>query len=142
MARPEVRGEYTPDGKPYQGTLIREIRQSAHQTIKSFATKVGLHPASLSRVELNTARVGDEVLVRIARALDVPVEDLATAPIHPKLGMLKSPRRTLSLCSIGDQINSMIAGAHLSDNYRNLAEQLILDTSKAIIIHLGVSKEN
>lgn len=137
--RPEAKGEYTDEGRPYQGTLIREIRQSADKTINVFAAEISLHPDSLSRVELNTARVGGSVLKRIAERLNVPLEALATAPIHPRLRILKTSRRTSSLQSIGDQVDEIIASANLPEGKYNLARQLILDTSRAIILRLGVS---
>lgn len=138
MARHENDREYTPDDKPYQGTLISVLRHGVNKSVKGFAEEVSIDPASLSKIENNRARISKFLLSRIAKKLDVTTEELLAAPIHPRLERETSVQKTRTLISIGDQINEMITEANLSTGQQRLAEQLILDTSRAIILRLGV----
>ncbi len=141
MARPESEQEYMPDGKPYQGTLIRELRHGTNKSVAAFAEELGIHRASLSAVETNRAKAGRLLLSRIAGKIGIAMEELSEVPIHPRVIKQKELQKTRSLLNVGDQINGMLSEANFSPAQQNLAELLILDTSRAIILRLGTSSK-
>ncbi|MBI2196896.1 helix-turn-helix transcriptional regulator [Candidatus Daviesbacteria bacterium] len=142
MGRSENKGERTHEGKPYQGTMIRELRHGVDKSLKEFAEEVGIVSASLSKIETNRARAGKELLSKIADKVGILGGELSKTPIHPRLiEIQRKPRQTCSLLSVGDQVNEMVMKANLLPVQLQLAEQLILDTSRAIILRLGVSNK-
>ena len=58
------------------GSNIRTIRTEHGITQQKLALMTGVSRSNLWKIENGTADVGIDVLIRIARALDMPVRDL------------------------------------------------------------------
>ncbi|MCI7730699.1 helix-turn-helix domain-containing protein [Enorma burkinafasonensis] len=58
------------------GSNIRTIRTEHGITQQKLALMTGVSRSYLWKIEIGTADVGIDVLIRIARALDMPVRDL------------------------------------------------------------------
>lgn len=58
------------------GSNIRAIRIEHGITQQKLALMTGVSRSYLWKIEIGTADVGIDVLIRIARALDMPVRDL------------------------------------------------------------------
>ncbi|WP_144744030.1 helix-turn-helix domain-containing protein [Enorma burkinafasonensis] len=58
------------------GSNIRAIRTEHGITQQKLALMTGVSRSYLWKIEIGTADVGIDVLIRIARALDMPVRDL------------------------------------------------------------------
>ena len=58
------------------GANIRAIRTEHGITQQKLALMTGVSRSYLWKIEIGTADVGIDVLIRIARALDMPVRDL------------------------------------------------------------------
>lgn len=59
------------------GAAIRRLREErGYASVRAFAVRVGIKPQSLSNIELGNKPAGLAVLVKIARALDVPVDQI------------------------------------------------------------------
>lgn len=71
------------------GQRIRELREARDLSLREFATKLDLSPAFLSDVELGRRYPSEEVLLKIAKALGVAVEDLKTYDPRPPFEDLK-----------------------------------------------------
>ena len=146
MAKSEKPGEYTPEGEPYLGTLLRDFRhQHADRwpTAISLANELGIHRASLSHMELNQYKPGSGLLFRIAEKTGIPVDDLMQAPLHPRLvndKTIRYSRRAIHLLSIGERISEIVTDSDLLPNECRLAEQLILDTARAIVLRIRSSR--
>ncbi|WP_443064528.1 helix-turn-helix domain-containing protein [Streptomyces sp. NBC_00582] len=61
------------------GPRIRRRRERNGQGLRAFASAVGVSPSHLSRIERGERAPQPEVLVRIARGLNCPVEELEGA---------------------------------------------------------------
>lgn len=71
------------------GDAIRRLRKErGYRTVKSFALRVGIRPQSLSNIERGNKAAGIDVLVAIASALEVPLDEIVlkagTAGAEPK----------------------------------------------------------
>lgn len=94
MGRHDNPLERAPDGQLYLGSAIRQHRYDAGYTVDELAEKLGIHPASLSKVENNKAKPSDALLGRAAEALGIAVDGLQRAPLHPAIS---SPTMTHGL---------------------------------------------
>lgn len=92
--RPEKPLERTDTGELPLGSLIRKYRAEKGMSMKELAAQVGYHPHSLSGIETNAKNPSSVKLWNIAKSLEVPVEELLQAPVHPKapVPFWKSPR--------------------------------------------------
>lgn len=62
------------------GALVRKHRRQRSLTLDELASKVPMSPSNLSRIELGTqGPPADEVIERLADALEAPVSDLRRA---------------------------------------------------------------
>jgi transcriptional regulator with XRE-family HTH domain len=62
-----------------RGPKIRRLREEAGYGLNQFASRIGISPSWLSRIERNKAkRPGPDVLKRIANGVEHPVADIAT----------------------------------------------------------------
>ncbi len=87
MARPDNALEYGPDGVPYLGSRLRELRRAAGWSVTALSKHVGRTVAALSKIETNHARPSKALLQSLAGALGVEMTDLEAAPLHPRLGV-------------------------------------------------------
>jgi transcriptional regulator with XRE-family HTH domain len=85
VARPENPLEYTPTDELYRGSLIRERRREKGLSLEQLATLVGCDPDTLSKVETNGSNPSDQLLAKIAAALEVPLAEFQQAPLHPRV---------------------------------------------------------
>lgn len=67
-----------PRGLTPDGPEIRRLRVGLGLTVTELAVQIGYHPKSLSRAECQGKRISDVTASRIARALGVAVEDIAS----------------------------------------------------------------
>src|SRR5687767_9298719 len=88
--RPDKPLEYAPDGKPYQGSAIRQMRQAKNLGLRQLAALIPYHYGALSNVENNRATMSSETLQRIAELLDDDAGELARRPVHPRLAHQKA----------------------------------------------------
>lgn len=58
------------------GQVIRKIRKEKGATLEEIALMAGTDPANLSRVERNLQQLTPDMLVNVAKALEVPVSSL------------------------------------------------------------------
>ena len=68
-----------PLGLTPHGAEIRRLRVGLGLTAPQVAAQIGFHPESIRRVERG-GRIGDVFASRLAKALGVKVEDIATPP--------------------------------------------------------------
>ena len=62
------------------GALLRKLRRERGYTLEQFAQRIPMSASNLSRLELGSqGPPGDEVIERMANALDVNVADLLSA---------------------------------------------------------------
>lgn len=72
------------------GTKIRELREERDFSLREFAKKLGdVSPAHISDIELGRRFPSDELLEKIARLLDFPLEELRHLDLRPKVDELK-----------------------------------------------------
>ncbi|HEY8535053.1 MAG TPA: helix-turn-helix transcriptional regulator [Vicinamibacterales bacterium] len=72
------------------GQFIRELRQQRELSLRELARRAGgLSAAFLSDVELGRRFPSQRVLANLARALDVPIEELAQYDTRPPVDELK-----------------------------------------------------
>ena len=146
MPKLEKLGEYTPEGKPYLGTILRKFRYQHTDrwpTAASFANELGIHRAYLSNIELSHSNPGIGLLIRIAERTGIPVDDLMQAPLHPRLvndETIRHSRRFIPSLSIGARISEIVVDSNLLPDERILAEQLIEDTARAIVLRIRSSR--
>ena len=100
--RPESPVERTSTNDLYRGSLIRELRQKKGLSREEMASLLECHPDSVSKVETNTGNLSKQMLSKVAEVLEVPLERLKQAPVHPRILRKKatpSPilRSTLSI---------------------------------------------
>ena len=138
--RPENLGEYAPDGKPYQGTLIRTLRREPFPNIKTFAEKIEYHCGSIAKIETNYARASMYLLNKIAEVVDVSVDVLTVSPIHPRL-LLSIHNRSLIDKTInittGQFVDHILNSSALSEENLRLAGLLIEDVTRATVLRLS-----
>lgn len=60
------------------GTAIRTIRRAKNLTLRGIARAIDRQPSHLSRLERGLAGASDETVERIAQALGVPVDAIAS----------------------------------------------------------------
>jgi transcriptional regulator with XRE-family HTH domain len=70
----------TPDAAAALGARVRELRRDRGLTLKALGSDAGLSHPFLSQLERGLARPSVSSVERIARALDVPVSMLWSAP--------------------------------------------------------------
>src|SRR6266576_6952954 len=58
------------------GQRVRELREKADLSIRELAKRIGVTPPFLSDIELGRRFPSEEILGKLAAALNVPVEDL------------------------------------------------------------------
>ena len=58
------------------GAEIRRLRLAAGLTVTELATRIGILPGTLSNIELGNKPVSLDLLIRIARELNKPVDSL------------------------------------------------------------------
>jgi transcriptional regulator with XRE-family HTH domain len=71
------------------GQRIRELREAKDISLREFAKKLDLSAAFLSDVELGRRFPSDEVLTKIAKALDESVEKLKALDTRPPMDELR-----------------------------------------------------
>ncbi len=84
---------YAPTGELYLGSRIRALRQAKGWTLTELGQRLGCQLSLLSTIETNRVAPPPQLLERIATLLDVPLPELAQAPLPPGLTP-KRPRRT------------------------------------------------
>lgn len=89
MARPDNALEYGPDGVPYLGSRLRELRRAAEYSVTDLSKHVRRSVAALSKIETNHARPSKALLQALAEALGVEMTVLEATPLHPRLGVLR-----------------------------------------------------
>lgn len=67
------------------GTHLRRVRESRGWSQQELADTAHLHKKTIQRIELSKFIVGLDVLVSIARALEIPVKELLDVPDLEKL---------------------------------------------------------
>jgi transcriptional regulator with XRE-family HTH domain len=90
--RPSKALEYTPTGQLYLGSLLRNLRQKKGVQLTALAKLLGYQPSTLSHVEINFARPSPRFLEEIARYFGVPVGELQSVPLHPRIKPKTSQR--------------------------------------------------
>src|SRR5882724_7194173 len=85
MPRPEKPLEYASTSELYRGSLIRELRRQKGLSREEAAFQLGCDPDSLSKVETNGVNASEQLLSKIATLLDIPIEQLEQAPVHPRI---------------------------------------------------------
>ena len=60
------------------GTAIRRLREGQGVGVTEFAARVGIKRQSLSNIELGNKPAGLGTLIKIARELGVPLDDIVT----------------------------------------------------------------
>jgi transcriptional regulator with XRE-family HTH domain len=73
------------------GARVRELRRDRGMTLKGLGREAGLSHPFLSQVERGLARPSVTSVERIARALDVPVSTLWTAPRQAPARVVRAP---------------------------------------------------
>lgn len=63
---------------PYDGPKIKRLRERAGLTLVELGAQVRRHPESLRHIERGTKNASVVTLGRIANALGVPLEEIAT----------------------------------------------------------------
>jgi len=72
------------------GTRIREIREDRDLSLREFARQLGdVSPAHVSDIELGRRFPSDELLVKIVRVLNVPLDELKDLDLRPRVEDLK-----------------------------------------------------
>ena len=71
------------------GERIRELREQKDISLREFAKKLDISAAFLSDVELNRRFPSEEVLAKIAKHLNEPVEDLKAFDTRAPMEELK-----------------------------------------------------
>ena len=71
------------------GEVIRELRESADQSLREFARTLGVSAPFLSDIELGRRYPSDEVLLKIAKTFRLTLEDLKKYDTRESLGSLK-----------------------------------------------------
>jgi len=71
------------------GERIRELREQKDISLRELAKKLEISAAFLSDVELNRRFPSEEVLAKIAKQLNQPVEDLKAFDTRPPMEELK-----------------------------------------------------
>ena len=84
---------YSSTGALYLGSRIRSLRQAKGWTLTEVGQRLGCQLSLLSTIETNRVAPAPQLLERIATLLDVPLPELAQAPLPPGLTP-KRPRRT------------------------------------------------
>jgi transcriptional regulator with XRE-family HTH domain len=77
------------------GARVRELRRDRGMTLKGLGREAGLSHPFLSQLERGLARPSMSSVDRIARALDVPVSTLWTAPRQEAASVLRAADGTL-----------------------------------------------
>ena len=85
--------EYSSTGALYLGSWIRSLRQAKCWTLTEVGQRLGCQLSLLSTIETNRVAPAPQLLERIATLLEVPLPELAQAPLPPGLTP-KRPRRT------------------------------------------------
>ena len=85
--------EYSSTGALYLGSRIRSLRQAKGWSLTELCQRLGCQLSLLSTVETNRVAPPPQLLERTATLLDVPLAELAQAPLPPGLTP-KRPRRT------------------------------------------------
>ncbi|RYZ86660.1 MAG: XRE family transcriptional regulator [Proteobacteria bacterium] len=71
------------------GDKIKSLRLATGVSLRQFSGTVGITPAFMSDIELGRRYPSDEVLEKIARALDVPFTELKSCDARESLTELK-----------------------------------------------------
>jgi transcriptional regulator with XRE-family HTH domain len=72
------------------GTRIRELREERDLSLREFAKKLdAISPAHVSDIELGRRFPSDELLVKMARILAVPLSELKSLDLRPRMEELK-----------------------------------------------------
>jgi transcriptional regulator with XRE-family HTH domain len=85
VARPENSLEYTSTGELYRGSRIRELRWKKGLSREKMAELLRCDPDSLSNVETNGVNPSQQMLSKICKLLEVPLEHFTQAPVHPRI---------------------------------------------------------
>lgn len=75
-----------PAGHTPAGPKIRQIRVGLGLTVMQVATQTGYDPESIRRAERGSGRISEVFASRLATALGVQPEDIATPPGMPGIG--------------------------------------------------------
>ena len=84
--------EYSSTGALYLGSRIRALRQAKGWSLTEVGQRLGCQLSLLSTIETNRVAPPPQLLERIATLLEVPLPELAQAPLPPGLTP-KRPRR-------------------------------------------------
>ena len=84
--------EYSSTGALYLGSQIRSLRQAKGWSLTELGQRLGCQLSLLSTVETNRVAPPPQLLERIATLLDVPLPELAQAPLPPGLAPKRSRR--------------------------------------------------
>lgn len=72
------------------GTRIRELREERDLSLREFAKKLdNISPAHVSDIELGRRFPSDELLVKMAKILAVPLSELKRLDLRPRMEELK-----------------------------------------------------
>ena len=91
----------TPSAEERLGQEIREVRKARNMTLKDLSSQVSCSVAYLSRIELGTARISDELLAELCKALMVDPdwffpESAGKGPLEQHHVVRAENRRSLS----------------------------------------------
>ena len=93
------------------GQRLRELRDKADLSLRELAKKVGISSPFLSDIELGRRFPSEEILAKLAAALNVPVEDLKQydnrAPIVDLKRLMDSdPKLSLAFRTAVEKVKS------------------------------------
>ena len=83
--RPDNPLECAPNGVPYKGSAIRQLRKAKKLGLRQLAALIPYDSGALSKVENNRAAIPSEKLKKIAEILEVDAGELKRKPLHPRL---------------------------------------------------------
>jgi transcriptional regulator with XRE-family HTH domain len=72
------------------GEKLRELREAKGLSLRELAEKVGCSAAFLSDVELGRRHTSDQLFVKIAQVLGIPVAELRTYDTRPPIKDLRT----------------------------------------------------
>jgi transcriptional regulator with XRE-family HTH domain len=128
--RPSTQPEVGPQGQVWLGSRLKELRLEAELTQEDVAKKVGIHRDSLKNIELNRANPSPKTLAKLADTLDVLLEELHHAPIHPLI-LAKRSRNARTIdgqqtrVTLSPHITPEETRAIIRDELRSIFSELI-----------------
>ena len=103
--RPAKGLEVDEQGRPYQGSTIRQLRKQWGLQVEDLAQAIGMKPKSIYSLERNRFSPSADKLAKLALVLHTPLEQLEAAPIHPRILSAQS-EHTESHINVADLLSS------------------------------------